>query len=79
VLVDAIGRTAGNQGVWCAMNVVEPVVVEPEVPTAQASPDGSADTPLTEVLGSDPLGLGTTDQAVPSQCMASVAVTVFTP
>jgi hypothetical protein len=48
--------------------VVAPVVAEKVVPTAQASPDGSADSPVTAVLGSDPLGPGATDRAVPFQC-----------
>src|ERR1043165_8326168 len=37
-------------------------------PTAQASPEGSADSPVTAVLGSDAVGPGITDQAVPFQC-----------
>src|SRR6185437_7521736 len=42
----------GNQGMWCAMNaVVEAPVAEKVAPAAQASPDGSADSPVTSVLG----------------------------
>src|ERR1043166_2349981 len=42
-------------------------VAEKVAPTAQASPDGSADSPVTSVLGSDAVGPGITDQAVPFQ------------
>src|SRR5690348_15393638 len=59
--------TAGNQGVWCAMNAAA-AVAEKVAPAAQASPEGSADSPVTAVLGSDPVGPGCTDQAVPFQC-----------
>src|SRR5689334_24840752 len=57
----------GNQGVWCAMNAAA-AVAEKVAPTAQASPEGSADSPVTAVLGSDAVGPGSTDQAVPFQC-----------
>src|ERR1700751_5225181 len=43
-------------------------VAEKVAPTAQASPDGSAYSPCTAVLGSDPVGPGITDQEVPFQC-----------
>jgi hypothetical protein len=68
-----------NQGVWCSMNVVEPPVVEKVVPTAQASPDGSADRSLTEALASDAFGPGSTDQAVPSQCRVRATGTGLPP
>ena len=38
------------------------------VPAAQASPEGSADSPVTAVPGSDAVGPGIADQAVPFQC-----------
>src|SRR6185437_13021968 len=49
------------------MNAVA-AATEKLAPTAQASPDGRADSPVTSVLGSDPVGPGITDQAVPFQC-----------
>jgi hypothetical protein len=58
----------GDQGVWRAMNAVAAPVAEKVAPTAQASPDGSADSPVTAVLGSDPVGPGLAGQAVPFQC-----------
>src|ERR1700749_4237571 len=36
-------------------------------PPGPAPPDGSADSPVTAVLGSDPVGPGIADQAVPFQ------------
>ena len=36
-------------------------VEEKVAPTAQASPEGSADSPVTAVLGSVPVGPGSTD------------------
>ena len=50
------------------MNAVAAAVAEKVAPTAQALPDGSADSPVTAVLGSDPVGPGFADQAVPFQC-----------
>jgi hypothetical protein len=67
VLADANGCTAGDQGVWWAMNAVA-AVAEKVAPAAQASPEGSADSPVTAVLGSDPVGPGIAVQAVPFQC-----------
>ena len=52
---------------WWAMNAAA-AVAEKVAPAAQASPEGSADSPLTAVFGSDPVGPGITDQAVPFQC-----------
>jgi hypothetical protein len=49
------------------MNAVA-AAAEKVVPVAQASPNGSADSPVTAVLGSDAVGPGITDQAVPFQC-----------
>ena len=57
----------GDQGVWWEMNAAA-AVAEKVAPTVQASPEGSADSPVTAVLGSDPVGPGITDQAVPFQC-----------
>jgi hypothetical protein len=54
------------------MNAVAAPVAEKVAPAAQASPDGSADSPVTAVLGSDPVG-PTMVHAVPSQCAARVA------
>jgi hypothetical protein len=67
VLADANGCTAGNQGVWWAMNAAA-AVAEKVAPAAQASPEGSADSPVTAVPGSNAVGPGSTDQAVPFQC-----------
>ena len=44
------------------MNAVA-AVAEKVAPTVQASPEGSADRPVTTVLGSDPVGPGSADQA----------------
>ena len=43
-------------------------VAEKVAPAAQASPEGSADSPVTAVPGSDAVGPGSADQAVPFQC-----------
>src|SRR5215831_19826016 len=48
-------------------------------PTAQASPDGNVDRSLTAVLGSDAVGPGITDQAVPSQCRVRATGTGMPP
>jgi len=78
VLADANGCIAGDQGVWCEMNAVA-AVGEKVAPTAQASPDGSADSPVTDVLGSDPVGPGIRDQAVPFQCRVRATGTGMPP
>src|SRR5262245_22150169 len=44
-------------------------------PTAQVSPDDSADTPLSRVSPPATFGLGTVDQAVPFQCSVCVTLT----
>jgi hypothetical protein len=67
-----------GQGVWWMMKA--PVAAVPSSgPTAQASPDGSADTPLSRVSPPVTFGVETKDQAVPFQCSVCVTLTGIVP
>src|SRR5262249_49949733 len=59
-----IGSRRGDQGVWCAMNALAAGGGK-GAPVVQGSPQGSADSPGTDVFGSDAVGAGRTGHAGP--------------